>query len=169
MRNYFKKPGTTGIKKGLRAMQNIFTIIIALAILSAGAALAWLLRRKGKEDAAAKVRAALDYMALEELIREALPWLMTQAEKLLGSGTGEIKRAWVVQEVMKLLLEGLRARLDLEHLDPLIDGVLEKLRSLWERKPGVVTADGILVEGERLSVIGFEMPAECADAETDGE
>ena len=103
---------------------------------------------------------------------------MTQAEKLLGSahadttggsGTGEIKRAWVVQEIMKLLPEGLRARLDLEHLDPLIDGVLEKLRPLWDGRPGVVSADGILVEGERLIGALFEMPAECVNEETDGE
>ena len=145
-------------------MQNIFTIIIALAILSAGAALAWLLRRKGKEDAAAKVRAVLDSEAMAGLIHEALPWLVTQAEKLLGSGTGEIKRAWVVQEVMRLLPEGLRARLDLEHLDPLVDGVLEKLRPLWADRPEVVAADGILVEGERLSVIGSEMPEDALSA-----
>ena len=122
-------------------MQNIFAIIVTLVLLAAGAALTWFLRRKGKEGAAAKVRAVLDFKALEELISEALPWLVTQAEKLLGGGTGEIKRAWVVQEVMRLLPEGLRARLDLEHLDPLVDGVLEKLRPLWEDRPEIVDQD----------------------------
>jgi hypothetical protein len=115
---------------------------LALALI----ALLWL--RGRKTDAAAKWQAAIVAKDLRELIDQALPWLCTQAEKLLGSGTGAIKRSYVVQEAMKLLPEAVRAQLDTDRLGGAIDAALAKLRPLWEEKPGLIAPEGILVEGE---------------------
>jgi hypothetical protein len=78
---------------------------------------------------------------LQKLIAEALPWLCTQAEKLLGGGTGMVKRAYVVQEAIKLLPEAVRAKLDPNRVYALIDTALAKLRPLWEENPALIAPD----------------------------
>jgi len=129
-------------------MENILAIIITLAILAAGAGLVYLLRRSGKTDAAAKLQAAIDSEAVQKLLAEALPWLCTQAEKLLGGGTGAVKKSYVIQEAMKLLPENLWARLDTTVMERAIDAALVKLRPLWGELPGLVAPEITVAEEE---------------------
>ena len=118
-------------------MELIYTIlgIILLAILVVGA---FLLKRFAKTNAAAKLQEVFDYRALSDLIFEALPWLITKAEQLLGGKTGAVKKAYVIQEAMKLLPDGLRAHLSINEIEQAIETVLVQLEPLWEKVPALI-------------------------------
>ena len=118
-------------------MELLYTIlgIILLAILVVGALL---LKRFAKTETAAKLQEVFDYRALSDLIFEALPWLITKAEQLLGGKTGAVKKAYVIQEAMKLLPDGLRAHLSINEIEQAIETVLVQLEPLWEKVPALI-------------------------------
>ena len=104
-------------------------IIISLLVLAAGAIL-WARWRKNS--------------ALEAAIRALLPWLVTEAERIFGAGTGPIKLSWVIDKIYEKLPEALTARVSQEKLAALVDKALDMLRPLWEDKPWAIinTTDG---------------------------
>ena len=104
---------------------NIFAVI-TLALLAL-AAIAVPVLRHYKKGA-----------ALESLIRALLPALTTEAEKLFGGGTGQIKLSWVIDQVYQRLPEQLASRVSVAQIEKLVDAVLGKLRPLWAARPEVL-------------------------------
>jgi len=141
-------------------MQTILAIAINLAILATSAGLVCLLRYLRKTDAAAKLKDSIDFCAVIRQLNETLPWLCTQAEKLLGGGTGDVKRSWVIQEIIKLIPDHLRAKLGVTNLDGIYDEIsdaLKRLRPLWEEYPGLIAPEAELDAGPYLFKAGQDI------------
>lgn len=64
----------------------------------------------------------------KEFVRQAVLSLVIQAEKALGSGTGELKYAMVVENIYKMLPPILTLLISKKELDRLIEDAVEYLK-----------------------------------------
>lgn len=64
----------------------------------------------------------------KDFVRQAILSLVVQAEKALGSGTGELKYAMVVEGIYKILPSILRLLITQTELDKLIEDGVKKLK-----------------------------------------
>lgn len=64
----------------------------------------------------------------KEFVRQAVLSLVVQAEKALGSGTGELKYAMVVENVYKMLPGILTMLISKKELDNIIEDAVEYLK-----------------------------------------
>lgn len=69
----------------------------------------------------------------KEFVRQAVLSLVVQAEKALGSGTGELKYAMVVENVYKMLPGILTMLISKKELDALIEDGVEYLKEYLEQ------------------------------------
>ena len=135
----------------------IFAIFI---LLLGGGALLYFSRDSAKAAEKKERQFDIDFCAVIRQLNEALPWLCTQAEKLLGGGTGDVKRSWVLQEIIRLLPDHLRSKLDATILDGTYDTIsdaLKRLRPLWEEHPGLIAPDAELDAGPYLFKAGQDI------------
>ncbi len=75
-------------------------------------------------------------------LRAELFSLVTEAEKIYGGKTGEIKLMYVVKKIYSKMPGVLKAFLSENQLEKIIENVLEKAKKAWSEK------DGALGEGE---------------------
>lgn len=64
----------------------------------------------------------------KEFVRQAVLSLVVQAEKALGSGTGELKYAMVVENIYKMLPSILTMLISKEELDTIIEDSVQRLK-----------------------------------------
>lgn len=69
----------------------------------------------------------------KEFVRQAVLSLVVQAEKALGSGTGELKYAMVVENVYKLLPPILTMLISKKELDNIIEDSVQYLKEYLEQ------------------------------------
>ena len=69
----------------------------------------------------------------KEFVRQAVLSLVVQAEKALGSGTGDLKYAMVVENVYKMLPGILTMLISKKELDALIEDGVEYLKEYLEQ------------------------------------
>ena len=70
-----------------------------------------------------------------KLIKEILFRLVTQAEAEFGGGTGELKRAAVIEWLYERLPPLLRPVITAKHMERLIDDVLACAKKKWDANP----------------------------------
>lgn len=70
-----------------------------------------------------------------EILKEILFRLVTKAEQEFGGGTGELKKAAVVEWIYSKLPAILRLLLGRKEIDRLIDEVLEYAKTKWAANP----------------------------------
>ncbi|MDR1465175.1 MAG: hypothetical protein LBJ11_07760 [Oscillospiraceae bacterium] len=110
---------------------------LALLLALSGAALLfwrWLRARKGagqaELDAIDKAKNTLEHLA-DSILFGAV----TEAERTYGGGTGELKRSLVIQQLIALLPESLRDKIDLAWAGTLVDKAVEAAKKIWQQKP----------------------------------
>ncbi|WP_425446419.1 hypothetical protein [Dethiothermospora halolimnae] len=64
----------------------------------------------------------------EDTVRKVILSLVIQAEKLLGSGTGELKYAWVVEQIYKTLPIMVQLIFTRKQIDSMIEEAVEFLK-----------------------------------------
>lgn len=68
----------------------------------------------------------------KEFVRQVILSLVVQAEKALGSGTGELKYAMVVENVYKILPPILKLLISKKELDNMIEDAVQVLKAYLE-------------------------------------
>jgi len=124
-------------------------LLIALTVLMtaiAGGLALWYRQQRGEDTDEAEEAAelyTLGWERLQKLVADALPYLITEAERRFGGGgTGFIKRAMVITEIMKLLPDENRSMAQDEVIIEWIEEALLGTRPAWEDAPKLIEPDG---------------------------
>ena len=72
-----------------------------------------------------------------KILKDILFRLVTRAEAEFGGGTGELKRAAVIQWLYELMPSALRLFISGKDLDKLIDEVLTYAKNKWANNPNL--------------------------------
>lgn len=77
----------------------------------------------------------------KDFVRQVVLSLVVQAEKALGSGTGELKYAMVVENVYKVLPLILTILISKKELDNLIENSVQYLKNYLEKDKNLLSYD----------------------------
>ena len=66
----------------------------------------------------------------KDLVKQIILSLVVQAEKMLGSGTGELKYAMVIENLYKILPQTIRMLFTKKEIDQMIEGSVTKLKEM---------------------------------------
>lgn len=78
----------------------------------------------------------------KEFVRQAVLSLVVQAEKALGSGTGELKYAMVVENIYKMLPGILTLLISKKELDNIIEDSVQHLKDYLEKDKDLLSYEG---------------------------
>jgi hypothetical protein len=116
-------------------LQTVLPLLLLLAAVGAFIALLVVDKIKRKSTAIENGDAISEELAVNKrlmtLLEKALPWLVTQAEVVLGGGTGEIKQSYVIAEILKLLPDNIKGRIKEDVLIEYIEKALSAVRGAW--------------------------------------
>jgi len=135
-------------------MQTILSLLTPLIAFVLGVWFFIATRKRDKQaDDNAQAATAIEAVAWDRfrtLLKDALPWLCTQAEIALGGGTGELKQGYVITEALKLLPDSLRNRMHEDLLITYIKAALDAAKDVWAEAPALfpVTLLPELIEAE---------------------
>lgn len=68
----------------------------------------------------------------KDLVSKIILSLVVQAEKVLGSGTGELKYAYVIEKIYAVLPVSIRGLFSKKEIDNMIEGSVKKLKNMLE-------------------------------------
>lgn len=126
-------------------LQNLTAVLTLLAAIAAFVTLVILDRVKRKaailENQEALGQEAVARDRIEALLVGALPWLCTQAEIALGSGTGDLKLSYVITEALKLVPDDFEGRIKKDILIDFIEDALTDAKETWAGAPGLIVAE----------------------------
>lgn len=111
-------------------IENFDNLIVILALISTLALSVVKLINKWK-TMTNEERIAYVKRLLENLVPIAIK-LVSVAEKDLGSGTGQLKRAYVIDELYSRIPDEFKPYITEANLDVILEAALEKARVLWE-------------------------------------
>lgn len=84
-------------------------------------------------------------MGHKKIVYKILYSLVTEAEKQFGSGTGELKQAYVIEKLYSALPAVLKALVTAEQLETWVDDVLIMAKEKWKQNANI---DGYIKGGE---------------------
>lgn len=74
----------------------------------------------------------------KKIVAQMLYFLVTEAERVYGSGTGNVKLAYVVEKAYKALPTVIRIFLTYDRLKELIESALSKAKESWKREGEII-------------------------------
>lgn len=83
---------------------------------------------------------ALTLRGKRTLVYKILYYLVTEAERLYGSGSGALKLAYVVERAYGILPPVIKAFITYERLAEMIEKALAEAKLAWAREAGIVAA-----------------------------
>lgn len=95
-----------------------------------------------------------------EFVRQVILSLVVQAEKALGSGTGELKYAMVVENVYKVLPKILTLLISKKELDKLIEDGVQFLKEYLEKGRDLLSYDDEYVKQVDIK---YKLPEEALE------
>lgn len=94
----------------------------------------------------------------KDLVRQVVLSLVVQAEKALGSGTGELKYAMVVENIYKVFPIILTLLFSKKELDNLIEGSVQYIKEYLKKDKNLLG-----YEDEYIRIINIEPPYDALD------
>ena len=75
----------------------------------------------------------------KKIVAQMLYFLVTEAERVYGSGTGSVKLAYVIEKAYKALPAVIRIFLTYDRLKELIESALSRAKESWGREGAIVS------------------------------
>ena len=86
----------------------------------------------------------------KDFVRQVVLSLVVQAEKALGSGTGELKYAMVVENVYKILPKILTMLISMKELDELIEDGLQYMKNYLSAGKNLLSYDDEYIKNYKI-------------------
>ena len=130
-------------------IKTILAIAIPFALFILGGLAAWALRNKR------------ELASVAGWLEPVLLYLVTEAEREIGGGAGQMKLAAVVSWTLNKLPEKLKSIVTVEWLIEQIEKALKNAKDIWAKSPALICG------AARTNAVGFALAEEETLAEDD--
>jgi hypothetical protein len=113
----------------------VLQLVEGLGFISVLAYAALRVKRALKSDPAAELKSQQE---LEELLDGALFGIVTDLERVYGSGTGKLKLAAALERLLALVPDTWKSKLNLDFLRGLVEKALAAAKQKWADNPGLL-------------------------------